>query len=101
MALSYNPARISGQREKQWHEKQTKQSFAKDRADIRRRLRKHLIRGSKLTKYDLKEIDDMLVLYNDRVSKSNPKLKESYLTWQKLFSTVNRSMEPSAYERNR
>ncbi len=101
MWLSFNPSRISAQREKQWHEKQTKVSFAADRADIRRALRKHLTRGSIPSPKDLKRISQMLDDYNYRVYKSNPNLRENYLTWTQLYSSVDKSLKPSKIERTR
>jgi len=101
MMMAFNPARTSGETEKQWHEKLTKMSYKKDRDKINRAMRRYTLRDSKLNPKQVVKIQSMMNDYNKRVSNSSPTLNEKYLSWSKLHQNLQQSMKPSAYERAR
>ena len=64
--LSFNPARISGIREKQWNEKQVAQRYQDEKSDIYSKIKRLHLQGGGLTPEILKTIK----AYNDRAFES-------------------------------
>lgn len=95
-ALSFNPSRISGIREKQWHEKQVAAKYAKRKAEITEKLKRYYLFNS--GDYDelMKEFDH----YNELVIGSG-RNDIPRLTARGIQQAVRQARKPNKTERLR
>ena len=101
MSFSFNTARLSGIREKQWRETKVKQSFSKDRQGILRRLKKIKLSSDPKNIEALARIQEGVDEFNLRVDNAPPRYQIQYLTWKQLNRSLKQAMKPSKYERER
>lgn len=101
MAFSFNTARLSGIREKQWKEKNVQGSFSKDRQNILRRLKKIKMSSDPENIKALARIQEEIDDFNLRVETAPARYKVNYLTWTQLNRSLRQAMKPSKFEKQR
>jgi diguanylate cyclase (GGDEF)-like protein len=84
MMFSFNTARLSGLREKQWKEKNVKGSFSKDRQSILRRLKKIKMSSDPSNISALARIQEEIDEFNLRVERAPSRYQINYLTWTQI-----------------
>jgi len=94
--LSFNPARISGIREKQWNEKEVATRYQADKSEIYASIKRLHIQGKALTPEILKEIS----VYNERVNNSG-RNDLTVITPKGIKTMLKRNDRPSKLERMR
>jgi hypothetical protein len=94
--LSFNPARISGIREKQWNEKEVAAKYQADKSEIYSSIKRLHIQGKALTPEILKEIS----VYNERVNNSG-RNDLTVITPKGIKTMLKRNDMPSKLERMR
>jgi hypothetical protein len=94
--LSFNPARISGIREKQWNEKEVAAKYQADKSEIYSSIKRLHIQGKSLTPEILKEIS----VYNERV-KNSGRHDLTFITPKGIKTMLKRNDKPSKLERMR
>lgn len=96
--LSFNPARISTIREKQWKEKKTEYKFRDDRADINAKIKKFYLQPiQKRNKADWIDILAEIEEYNVRAKRKG----FPPVTGKSIRQLIKRSFKPSKKERER
>lgn len=94
--LSFNPARISGIREKQWSERKVEQKYTERRTEIYAKLKRNYFFGSG----DRAEIMKEVSRYNEMVKASGMRWIP-LITAQSIRSNLRRASRPSKKERMR
>jgi hypothetical protein len=94
--LSFNPSRLSGIREMQWHERQVKARYQADKTAIYAKIKRLDINGKGLTPEILKEIYS----YNERVIGADRR-DLSRITPSSIRSMLKRNKKASKLEMNR
>jgi len=94
--LSFNPARVSGIREKLWKERQVEQRYTNRRSDIYSRFSKYLL-SPKKTKSQYIYLLSLVRQYNIDVRET----KHPPITGKSLQMAIKRKLKPSKKERER
>jgi len=95
-ALSFNPSRISGIREKQWHEKQVAAKYNERRSEIIEKFKRYYLFG----KGDYQELMVEYRRYNE-LMKGSGRNDITLLTIQSIKRAVARAKKPNRTERLR
>lgn len=95
-ALSFNPSRISGIREKQWHEKQVAAKYNERRSEIIEKFKRYYLFGNG----DYQELMVKYRRYNELV-KGSGRNDITLLTMQSIKRAVARAKKPNRTERLR
>jgi len=95
-ALSFNPSRISGIREKQWHEKQVAAKYNERRADIIEKFKRYYL-------FDDGDYQELMVEYRryNELVKGSGRNDITLLTRQSIRRAVARARKPNRTERLR
>lgn len=94
--FSFNPSRLSGIREMQWHEKQVKAKYQEDKTAIYAEIKRLRLKGEGISPEVLKAI----YRYNERVALAGrPDIKP--ITMKGIKSMLKRNQKASKLERNR
>ncbi len=96
-ALTFNPARLSGIREKQWREKKVYRKFMNRRSEINTLIKRYYLYGSGDRGEILKEIQR----YNDLVAASGRKDLSPIRPGKHIRMVIRRAQRPNRTERNR
>jgi hypothetical protein len=94
--LSFNPSRLSGIREKQWHERKVKADYQADKTAIYAKIKRLNLKGMSITPELYKEI----YAYNYRVSSSGRR-DLSRITGSSIRTMLKRNQKASKLERER
>jgi len=94
--FSFNPARISGIREKQWNEKEVLAGYQERKRDIYAKIKRLDLQGKGLTPEILAEI----VKYNERAKAAGRKDIKP-ITKKSVRNMLRRAKSPSKFERAR
>lgn len=101
MMLSFNTAKLSGAREKQWRESQVRESFTRDYQKIMKRLKHIYIKSGTITAEDMANVQEDIDDYNFRVERAASRYHIKYLTGERIARNLRQAFKPSAYERVR
>jgi hypothetical protein len=95
-ALSFNPSRISGIREKQWHEKQVAAKYNKRRAEVVEKFKRYYI-------FDDGNYQELMVEYRryNEMVKGSGRNDITLLSRQSIKRAVARAKKPNRTERLR
>lgn len=101
-ALSFNPARMAGIREKQWKEKQINYKYSDKRQELYAQLKKFYLQPTHERTKD-KYADILLAIqeYNERVQSKGIANRIPLITPRSIKSNLKRSFRPSKTERMR
>ncbi len=101
-SIAFNPAHISGRREKQWRENQVRLNYQKDRSLVLDRLKKLLTQGPEnATVEGYAELYKTIDEYNNRAAMADPKYYVPMITSKWLNTQIKRIASPNKYERLR
>jgi hypothetical protein len=101
-SIAFNPAHISGRREKQWRENQVRLNYQKDRSLVLDRLKKLLTQGPEnATAEGYAELYKTIDEYNNKAAMADPKYYVPMITSKWLNAQIKRIASPDKYERLR
>jgi hypothetical protein len=94
--FSFNPARLSGIREKQWNEKQVAAKYQERRSEINNQIKREFLQGKGITPEALKEI----ARYNElALGAGRPDIRP--ITMNSIRNMLRQNAKPSKFERTR
>ena len=98
--FSFNPARIAGIRERQWHERKVEQDYLNRRKDIYARFVRYFRRPGR-TKKELIDLLAEVRQYNNRVMENGLTKKVPFIKRSSIKAALKRALVPSRRERLR
>jgi hypothetical protein len=99
--FAFNPQRLSGIREKQWHEKQVQLEYQKTRANIIEHFNHLLIKPEKASNSDFADLYKEVMDYNTKISTADPTYLLQPITSKWLVSNLRHNQLPPKMEKKR